>query len=136
MANFISEDQIEKATIEVFVNNLGYRHINCFVQDGTGRENETDVVLKPILKKKLQDLNKHLSAEIIEEAFNQICQTRFDKSDLMANKEIYNLIKDGVQLSIKNTDGRQELVSVKVIDFKDETQNDYLVTSQLWIKGG
>jgi type I restriction enzyme R subunit len=135
MANFISEDQIEKATIEVFVNNLGYRHINCFVQDGTGRENETDVVLKPILKKKLQDLNKHLSAEIIEEALNQICQTRFDKSDLMANKEIYNLIKDGVQLRINNTDGRQEPVSVKVIDFKDETKNDYLVTSQLWIKG-
>lgn len=135
MANFISEDQIEKAAIEVFVKNLGYRHINCFVQDGTGRENETDVVLKPILKKKLQELNKHLSAEIIEEAFNQIRQTRFDKSDLMANKEIYNLIKDGVQLSINNTDGRQEPVSVKVIDFKDETKNDYLVTSQLWIKG-
>ena len=135
MANFISEDQIEKATIEVFVNNLGYRHINCFLQDGTGRENETDVVLKPILKKKLQDLNQHLSAEIIEKAFNQICQTRFDKSDLMANKEIYNLIKVGVQLSINNIDGRQEPVSVKVIDFKDETKNDYLVTSQLWIKG-
>lgn len=135
MANFISEDQIEKATIDVFVNNLGYRHINCFVQDGTGREIETDVVIKPILKKKLQALNSHLSADIIDEAFNLICQTRFDKSDLMANKEIYNLIKEGVQLSINNTDGRKEPVRVKVIDFKDENKNDYLVTSQLWIKG-
>jgi type I restriction enzyme, R subunit len=131
----ITEDQIERATINVFVNNLGYRHINCFVQDGTGRESETDVVIKPLLKQKLQDLNKHLSAEIIEEAFKQICQTRFDKSDLMANKEIYNLLKDGVQLSINNAEGKQEPVTVKVIDFKDETQNDYLVTSQLWVKG-
>lgn len=135
MANFISEDQIEKATIDVFVNNLGYRHINCLVIDGTGRGNENDVVLKPILKKKLLDLNPNLSTELIEEALNQICQTRFDKSDLMANKEIYNLIKDGVQLSINNTDGKQEPVNVKVVDFKDETKNDYLVTSQLWIKG-
>ncbi len=133
--SFISEDQIEKATINVFVTNLGYRHINCFVTDGTGRESETDVVIKPLLKKKLLDLNKHVSAEILEEAFKEICQTRFDKSDLMANKEIYNLLKDGVQLSINNAEGKQEPVSVKVIDFKDETQNDYLVTSQLWIKG-
>jgi type I restriction enzyme, R subunit len=131
----ITEDQIERATINVFVNNLGYRHINCFVQDGTGRESETDVVIKPLLKQKLQDLNKHLSAEIIEEAFKQICQTRFDKSDLMANKEIYNLLKDGVQLTLNNAEGKQEPVTVKVIDFKDETQNDYLVTSQLWVKG-
>lgn len=28
MANFISEDQIEKAIIQVFMNNLGYRHSN------------------------------------------------------------------------------------------------------------
>jgi type I restriction enzyme, R subunit len=131
----ITEDQIERATINVFVNNLGYRHINCFAEDGTGRESETDVVIKPLLKQKLQDLNKHLSAEIIEEAFKQICQTRFDKSDLMANKEIYNLLKDGVQLNINNVEGKQESVTVKVIDFKDETQNDYLVTSQLWVKG-
>lgn len=131
----ITEDQIEKATINVFVTNLGYRHINCFVVDGTERESETDVVIKPLLKKKLQDLNKHLSAEIIEEAFKQICQTRFDKSDLMANKEIYLMLKDGVQLSINNAEGKQEPVSVKMIDFKDETQNDYLVVSQLWIKG-
>ena len=131
----ITEDQIEKATISVFVNNLGYRHINCFVVDGTERESETDVVIKPLLKKKLQDLNKHLSVEIIEEAFKQICQTRFDKSDIQANREIYHLLKDGVQLSINNADGRQQPVTVKVIDFKDETQNDYLVVSQLWIKG-
>ena len=53
MANFISEDQIEKATIEVFVHNLGYRHLNCIDKDLTGRLNETDVNIKPLLKKKL-----------------------------------------------------------------------------------
>ncbi len=135
MANFISEDQIEKATIELFVNNLGYRHINCFVQDNTGRENETDVVIKALLKQKLQELNKHLSTEIIDEAVHQICQTRFDKSDILANREIFNLLKEGVQININNKDGKQEPAIVKVIDFKDETNNDYLVTSQLWIKG-
>lgn len=135
MANFISEDQIEKATIEVFVNNLGFRHINCIDKDKTGRINESDVLIKPLLKRKLIELNKDLPLAAIEEAFEQLCQTRLDKSALIANKEIYGLIKNGVQVEINNKKGRKETVIVKVIDFIDEKNNDYLVVSQLWIQG-
>lgn len=135
MANFISEDQIEKATIEVFVNNLGYRHINCYEKDVTGRLNEADVLIKPLLKKKLRDLNPNLPETAINEAFEQICQTRMDKSELMANKEIYGLIKNGVQVEINNSRDRKEPVTVKVIDFNESKNNDYLVVSQLWIQG-
>lgn len=131
----ITEDQIEKAIISVFVNNLGYRHLNCFDMDTTGRESETDVVIKPLLKRKLKELNPHLSEEIIEEAFKELCNTRFDKSDTHANREIYALLKEGVEVNITTATGRTEPERVKVIDFKDETKNDYLVTSQLWIKG-
>lgn len=60
MANYISEDQIEKAIIEVFTHNLGYRHINCLESDNRGRQAETDVVIKPLLRRKLVDLNKGL----------------------------------------------------------------------------
>ncbi len=135
MANFISEDQIEKATIEVFVHNLWYRHLNCIDKDLTGRLNETDVIIKPLLKKKLIELNPTLPASTIEEAYEQLCQTRLDKSDLMANKEAYGLIKNGVQVEINNAQGRKEPATVKVIDFNEKTNNDYLVVSQLWIQG-
>jgi type I restriction enzyme R subunit len=135
MANFISEDQIEKATIEVFVHNLGYRHLNCIDKDLTGRLNETDVIIKPLLKKKLVELNPTLPPSAIEEAYEQLCQTRLDKSDLMANKEAYGLIKNGVQVEINNAQGRKEPATVKVIDFNVKTNNDYLVVSQLWIQG-
>jgi type I restriction enzyme, R subunit len=56
MPNFIS-DQIEKAILEVFVNNLGYRHVNARDIDRTGRVNEQEVVIKPILKERLLKLN-------------------------------------------------------------------------------
>jgi type I restriction enzyme, R subunit len=69
MANFISEDQIEKATIDVFVHNLGYRHINCYDKDTTGRLLETEVLIKPLLKAKLYELNNALPAEAIEAAY-------------------------------------------------------------------
>ncbi|MBN1416495.1 MAG: type I restriction endonuclease subunit R [Bacteroidales bacterium] len=135
MTNFISEDQIEKATIEVFVNNLGYRHINCYEKDVTGRLNESDVLIKPLFKKKLRDLNPNLPETAIEEAFEQICQTRMDKSELMANKEIYGLVKYGVQVEINNARNRKEPVTVQVIDFNESNNNDYLIVSQLWIQG-
>ncbi len=135
MPNFISEDQIEKAIIQIFENNLGYRHSNCIDKDITGRFTENEVVIKPLLKQQLIKLNPTLPATAIEDAFQQICQTRLDKSDLMANKEIYGLIKNGVQVIINNKANRKEPATVKVIDFDDETKNDYLVVSQLWVKG-
>lgn len=131
----ITEDQIEKAVISVFVNNLGYRHLNCFDVDTTERESETDVVIKPLLKRKLKELNPHLGEELIEEAFKDLCNTRFDKSDTHANRELYALLKDGVEVNITTATGRTEPERVKVIDFRDESKNDYLVTSQLWVKG-
>ena len=135
MANYISEDQIEKAIIEVFTHNLGYRHINCIDKDTTGRLTETDVVIKPLLRQKLTDLNKGLPESALDEAFEQLCQTRLDKSEFEANKEIAGLIKNGIQLEINNVNGRRETVNVKVVDFNEPTKNDYLVVSQLWIQG-
>lgn len=135
MPNFISEDQIEKAIIQIFENNLGYRHSNCIDKDITGRLTENEVVIKPLLKQQLIKLNPALPASAIEDAFEQICQTRLDKSDPMANKEIYGLIKNGVQVIINNKANRKEPANVKMIDFNDETKNDYLVVSQLWLKG-
>lgn len=44
----------------VITHNLGYRHINCLESDTTGRQAETDVVIKPLLRRKLVDLNKGL----------------------------------------------------------------------------
>jgi type I restriction enzyme R subunit len=135
MPNSISEDQIEKAVIQVFENNLGYRHSICMDKDVTGRLSENEVVIKPLLKQQLIQLNSHLPMTAIEEAVELICKTRLDKSDLMANKEIYGLIRNGVGVKITNKKGREVDVTVKVIDFDDEKQNDYLVVSQLWIKG-
>lgn len=135
MPNYISEDQIEKASIELFVHKLKYRHNDCLVNDKTGRSSEKEVVIKPLLMKSLRSLNPDLPQQAIDEAFVQLCQTRMDKSDFVANKEIYGLIRNGVPLEINNNKGRKENVIVKVVDFHDSTKNDFLLVSQLWIQG-
>ncbi|MEP6514508.1 MAG: type I restriction endonuclease [Parafilimonas sp.] len=93
MPNFISEDQIEKAIIQIFENNPGHRYSNCMDKEITSRLTENEVVIKPLLKQQLLKLNPTLPESANEDVYQQICQTRLDKSDLMVNKEIYSLIK-------------------------------------------
>lgn len=137
MPNFISEAQIENAIIDIFVNNLHYRHLNCEKKDLTGRTDERDVIIRPILQNRLERLNPNLPASAIAEALEQLTATRLDRSALLANQEMYGLIRDGVPVEITNKAGKREPATVRVIDFNDadHTQNDYLVVSQLWIQG-
>lgn len=135
MANFISEDHIEQATIELFKTKLNYRHLNCMERDTTGRSSETEVVIRPLLRQQLIKLNPSQPLSAIDEALEQLCQTRMDRSDFVANKEVYGLIRNGVDVPTTNAAGKTEKTNIKVIDFEDDTQNDYLVVSQLWLQG-
>ncbi|MCB0532016.1 MAG: type I restriction endonuclease subunit R [Saprospiraceae bacterium] len=135
MPNFISEQQIENAIVEVFVQNLGYRHLNCEHHDGTGRGSETEVVLVPTLRHRLKLLNPGLPEVAIEEALRQLTQTRLAQSDMTANREVYQLLRDGVRVMVTNSKGKEEPATVRVIDFDQASRNDFLVVTQLWIQG-
>ena len=53
----------------------------------------------------------------------------------MANKEAYNLIRNGVPVQYKNVEGRTEHGIVKIVDFINPEENDFLAVTQLWISG-
>jgi type I restriction enzyme R subunit len=139
--NFISEDQIEKEIIKVFGDELGYHHINCFTQDPNNindrslRQSKSDVVMKSVLERKLRELNPGLPEKAILDAMNEILKERFAMSPILANKEIYQLIKDGVQVTYQNKQGKDVKVRVKIINFNEPQINEFTVVSQLWIKG-
>lgn len=135
MPNIITEGQIQEAAIGVFTNNLGYRHIYAEHNDTTGRTSQQEVVLLPVLRAQLIRLNPHLPGTAIEEAIARLTDSRMFTNAVEANRELYHLMRDGVQVTITNAKGRQEPATVKVIDFDDETQNDYLVVSELWVQG-
>lgn len=134
MPNFISEDQIEKAILEVFVNNLGYRHINAQHTDTTGRSSEQEVVLQPTLKKYLSKLNEGIPETVLDEVLEELCDQRNVLTPFMANKELWQLIREGKQVTFNDNNGRKVTERVRIIDFDEEKNNDYLVVSQLWIR--
>ncbi|MCW3806127.1 type I restriction endonuclease subunit R [Plebeiibacterium marinum] len=131
---FINESHIEEADIQFFELKLGYEHINAWEKQLIGRDSLKDVVLKDRLRTKLQDLNTHLPQESIDYAVSELCKSRASLTPVMANKQVYELIKKGVPVDYNNDDGREEKDYVKVIDFENAKNNEFLVVSQLSIE--
>ena len=129
---FLNESHIEEADIQFFELILGYQHKNAWEKKLIGRDNLKDVVLKEDLKVALERLNE-LPEECIEHAISELTKSRASLTPVIANKEVYNLIKNGVPVSYLNKEGREENGYVKVLDFEDELNNDFLVVSQLSI---
>ena len=131
---YLNESHIEVADINFFTEKLGYTHINAWEKKLIGRETLKDVVLLDRLRSSLEKLNKKLPSECIDHAIYELTKSRATHTPIMANKEVYELIKNGVQVVYKNESGREENDYVKVIDFNEKTENDFLLVSQLSIE--
>ncbi|MEI8203659.1 MAG: HsdR family type I site-specific deoxyribonuclease [Bacteroidota bacterium] len=142
MPNYISEDDIEKRAIQLLLEELGYdEHINCLtaeredLRDCSCRRNKEEVLLTDHLRKSLLKLNLGIPENSIEQAINELAKGRSSMSPMLANKEVYELIKEGYLTKITNIQGREESIRIKFIDFKNAAINTFTVVSQLWIKG-
>ncbi len=141
MPNFISEDDIEKAILEMLTEQMGFRHIDCFTADAdnlndrSGRTTKTEVVLFDILKERAIDINPDVPGTVIDQAITKLTTRRYAMSPSLANREVYNLIRDGIPVDYQNEEGRTEHTRIKVIDFNILNKNEFLAVSQLWIKG-
>ncbi|QCE42393.1 type I restriction endonuclease subunit R [Psychroserpens sp. NJDZ02] len=131
---FINESHIEEADIQFFELILGYKHKDAWEKQLIGRDSLKDVVLKDDLRIALIRLNPNLPKQCIEFAIDELSKSRASLTPVLANKEVYNIIKNGVPVSYQNKEGREENGYVKVLDFEDEENNDFLVVSQLSIE--
>ena len=132
---------VEQPTIKLFAE-LGWETANCFhefEQSGgspLGRAAKSEVVLLSRLLPALQKLNPDLPPEAFYLAIQELTRERRAVSLTQANREIYDLIKNGVKVNILDVDGGGESIeTVQVIDWNNPYNNDFLLTSQLWITG-
>lgn len=139
MKEYSEDSLIEKSAIALF-QSLGFSHLNCFHETfglgGTlGREASTEVVLVSRLRPALLKLNPSLPGEAIDQAIEELTRDRSILNPVVANREIYKLIRDGVNVKVRREDGTEEDEKVKVIDFNDPEKNDFFLSSQFWITG-
>lgn len=142
MPNYISEDDIEKRAIKLMLEELHYdEHLICYtvdekqLPDGSNRASKEEVVLIDRLYKALIKINDGLPETAIQQTISELTKGRTSMSPMLANKEVYELIKEGYSAKVMNQQGREEPVRVKYIDFKNSSENEFTVVSQLWIKG-
>lgn len=136
-----SEDAaVEQPAIALFAE-LGWETLNCYKENFgplslLGRETMADVVLPNRLRAALERLNPGISPHAIEVAFDEVTKSRNAMSPARANQAVYGLLKDGVKVTFKAAETEEEAVEiVRLIDWDDEIQNDFLLCSQLWISG-
>lgn len=132
---FINESHIEDADIQFFLEQLDYKeHINAWEKKLVGRDNLKDVVLRDRLTAQLIALNPTLPMPAIRHAVSELCKNRISQTPVMANKAVYELIKKGVPVDVKQESGREEGDYVKVLDFENPERNEFVVVTQLSIE--
>ena len=141
MPHSYSEDElVEQPAIQLFTE-LGWQSMSArdeiFGIEGTlGRETKSEVVLVGRLKTAIQRLNPQLPPEAITLALSDLTRDRSTKASVAANREIYDLLKDGVLVSIPDRKhGGQITERVRVIDWQNPAANDFLLVNQFSITG-
>jgi type I restriction enzyme, R subunit len=139
MHDYSEDILVEQPTIDLFAA-LGYQTANTFHEklgkNGTlGRETDAEVVLVRRLSAALQRLNPDLPNEAIELAIEELTRDRSVLSPANANREIYQLLKQGIPIRISAGEDAELVETVCVIDWNDPTNNDFFLASQFWISG-
>lgn len=82
----------------------------------------------------MQRLNPHLSEQKCEETLKQVMQ--ISTPDLMANNlAFHRVLTEGINIEVSK-DGNTQGELASLMDFKDPTNNEFLVINQLTIKEG
>jgi type I restriction enzyme R subunit len=137
---FSESDLIEQPAIDLF-GQLGWKTINLFGEFASGkstegRESRREVFLPIRLKSAIKTLNADLPESAIDEAYKVLVSERPHIEPVRASREVYELIKDGVKVKLRNaTTGVICDETVRIIDWDDAGNNQFLLASQIWFAG-
>jgi type I restriction enzyme R subunit len=134
MSNKITENKIELFAIEL-LEGLGFEYIYApsIAPDSENpmRESFEDVILKDKLLNAMIAINPSLEFDQIEYALKQ-CQ-RLNSSELLSDNEAFHkMLIEGITVEIQR-DGVTRGEIVKLIDFDDVSNNDFVVSNQFTI---
>lgn len=136
-----SEDAlIENATEEVLIE-LGWKVVTAWQNESfgeqglLGRDNKTEVVLERYVLAALQRLNPNLPELAYSRAIEKIIQREADKTIAQQNKTKYQLLKNGIEVSFVNAEGKTEKKTLKIFDYKNYSNNHFLAVRQLEVSG-
>jgi type I restriction enzyme R subunit len=141
MANYISENDIEQACVEVLMQELKYdEHLNLWQlpDDGNsafGRTDAREVVRLAQLRDSLRKINPNATADGINLAIAELTQNRAYFSPFEANRAITERLIKGFDHATSDAQGNPYNELIHYFDFDNPAENHFTVVQQLTIHG-
>lgn len=142
ITNINSEDRAVQETFADYLEHqLGWDSLYAWNQEDfgsnslLGRSNEQDIVLTRDLREALDRLNPDLPDTALDDAVRKLTQTSFSRDTTQHNQEFYRYIREGVPVTFKDNRNRTVQRDAKVINFRDPSENRFLVVRELKIQG-
>ena len=138
-----SEDRLVQATFaEHLEKELGWESVfawnqETFGPDGTlGRKDTKEAVLTRDLRTALMRLNPELPDAAIEDAVRALTVFDISRSMVQHNRDFYRLIRSGVPVVYRDTQGRPKTARARMIDFDNAPgSNRFLAVRELKLTG-
>ena len=127
---------VQETTANYLRDQLGWESVYAyneekFGREGTlGRKDETEVVLTRYLGEALIKLNPGLPQEAYQAAIREITEPTISQSRLHANREKYNLLREGVLVSYSDEKGTLKKARLRVFDFQDPASKPFSLRSR------
>ncbi|HOP08406.1 MAG TPA: type I restriction endonuclease subunit R [candidate division Zixibacteria bacterium] len=134
----MNESTIEKATLSWF-EELGYQVLHGPdiepEKPDAERSEFTDVVLRTRLRDALARLNPDVPVDAIDEAVRKITIPE-TPSLTVNNRTSHRMLVDGVTVEYRKDDGRITGEQVRIVDFDNPENNDWLAVNQFTVLEG
>ena len=136
-SQFTEQQLVEIPEIEVF-EDLEWETVNAYYEilgpEGTlGRDNKSEVFLVQRLRAAMERLNPGMPADAVDQAVVEITKPRGALHYARANQEVYSLLRDRVEVQVRQIDGTTVIERLSIIDWDRPENNDFLLVSQLWV---
>lgn len=131
---------VQQTTADYLRDELGweviYAYSETFGETGLlGRLSDREVILTRYLRPKLEEFNPGLPADAYRDAIRQIAEFSASQTAIATNQEKYALLKQGVQVSIRNSRGELVKQRLRIFDFDQPSSNHFLAVREFWVRG-
>ena len=138
MMKSLNENSLTEQPVLEWLQELGYDYeLGPDLAPGqitSERENFRDVILTGRLNRSIRRLNPDLPEGLVADVIQSI--TKIEHPNLeIANRDVYKMLTEGVKIALKDGSGEERGRLVRLIDFDDPNNNEYLVVNQLAIQG-
>lgn len=131
----IAESVVEEAAL-AWLESLGYAVMyGPTIAPGelnAEREDFTQVILPEHLRLALERLNSDLPLDALDDAFRKLTHPEGPTLDVR-NHNLHSMLVDGVNVEYRHPEGRIAGAQVRVLDFEDPENNDWLVVNQFTV---